>query len=187
MASCLFQRTGVAAIDTPATIIVVARWVSLWYSRRPHNALVVFVGKAALWHWGGGGLLPWPPSLRSRCLSCKALASLVENDIHSTRCDWQQWCRRLSLLVTTVPSSDAYVAFKARFWLFNNYSNGIRLIISFYFSINCNQLSQMTNWSMLIGGVVRCRLVQPNSTSETSSHALICGWSNTWSCWCPDE
>ncbi len=58
---------------------------------------------------------------------------------------------------------------------------------SFNFSINCNQLSQTTNWSMLIGGVVRCRLVQPNSTSETFSHALILGRLSTWSCWCPHE
>ncbi len=40
---------------------------------------------------------------------------------------------------------------------------------------------------MLIGGVVRCCLVQPNSTSETFSHVLICGQSSTWSCWPPDE
>jgi hypothetical protein len=45
----------------------------------------------------------------------------------------------------------------------------------------------MTNRSMLIGGVVRCRLVQPNSTSETFSHALICGRSSTWSRWRTEE
>ncbi len=61
------------------------------------------------------------------------------------------------------------------------------LIIPFNFSINCNQLSQMTNRSMLIGGVVRCRLVQLNSTGETFSHALIRGRSSTWSRWRPDE
>ncbi len=45
----------------------------------------------------------------------------------------------------------------------------------------------MTNQSMLIGGVVRCCLVQPNSTSETFSHVLICGRSSTWSHWRPDK
>ncbi len=40
---------------------------------------------------------------------------------------------------------------------------------------------------MLIGGVVCCHLVQPNSTSETFSHALICGRSSTWSRWCPNK
>ena len=81
MASCLFWRTGIAAIDAPATIIVVVQWVLSWYSQRPHNALVVFVGKAALWHQGR--LLPWPPLLRASWSSQEALASLVENDIDS--------------------------------------------------------------------------------------------------------
>jgi hypothetical protein len=161
----LFQRTGVAAIDAPVTIIVVGRWVLLWYLQCPHNALVVFVGMAALWHWGGW--LPWPPSLRSRCLSHEALVSLVENNVDSARCYWWLWCHCLSLLVTTVPSSDNYVPFKARFWEFNNYSKGIWLIIPFIFIVNCNQLSQTTNRSMLIGEVVCCCLVQPNVTSET--------------------
>ncbi len=40
---------------------------------------------------------------------------------------------------------------------------------------------------MLIGVVVCCRLVQPNSTSETFSHALIRGQSSTWSRWRPEE
>ena len=113
MASCLFWRTGVALIDTPAMMIIVARWVLLWYSRRPPDALVMFVGEAVLWHQGG--LLPWPLSWCSRCSSCETLASLVENNVNSARRDRQQWCPRLSLLVATVPSSDNYVAFKARF------------------------------------------------------------------------
>jgi hypothetical protein len=40
---------------------------------------------------------------------------------------------------------------------------------------------------MLIGGVVWCCLVQPNSTSKTFSHALIHGRSSTWSSWHPNE
>ncbi len=82
-------------------------------SQCPHDALIVFVGKAALWH--RGGLLPWPPSLRLRCLSCKALVPLVKNNVDSARCDQWQWCNRLLLLVENGPSSDAFVAFKARF------------------------------------------------------------------------
>ncbi len=62
------------------------------------------------------------------------------------------------------------------------------MIYHFFHSIiKCNQLSQTTNRSMLIGGVVCCCLVQPNSTSETSSHALIRGRSSTWSHWRPDK
>ncbi len=127
----------------------------------------MFVSKAALWHQGG--LSPWPPSLRLRCSPCEALASLIENNVDSARRNRRWWCHRLSLLVTTVPSSDAYVTL-----------NGIWLIIPFNFSSNCNQLSQTTNWSMLIGGVVCCPLVQPNSTSETFSHALFRGRSSTF-------
>ncbi len=40
---------------------------------------------------------------------------------------------------------------------------------------------------MLIRGVVCCRWVQPNSTNEIFSHALILGRSSTWSRWCPDK
>ena len=107
------RRACVTAIGAPATINVIARWVLLCDSQCSHNALVMFVGKAAPWHWGE--LLPWPPLLHSRCLSCKALAPLVENNVTSACWDRRQWRHCLSLLVATVPSSNAYVSFMARF------------------------------------------------------------------------
>ncbi len=49
---CLFlfcvHRACVAAFDAPMTIFVVAGWVSSWYSWRSHDALVKFIGEAAL-------------------------------------------------------------------------------------------------------------------------------------------
>ncbi len=71
-------------------------------------------------HWQGrlvasSRLSPWPPSLHSRCSPCEALASLVENGVDSAHRDWRWWCHRLSSLVVTVPSSDAYVAFMTIF------------------------------------------------------------------------
>ncbi len=62
------HHTCIAVIEAPVTIIVVAGWVSLWYSWRPQNALVAFVGKAALWLQGW---LPRPSSSRVRGLSCE--------------------------------------------------------------------------------------------------------------------
>jgi hypothetical protein len=53
----------VAAIDTPAAIIVVAE--SCWDT---HDALVAFVSKIASWLWGW---LPRPSSLRSRGSFCE--------------------------------------------------------------------------------------------------------------------
>ncbi len=49
--SCI-HRACIVAIDAPVTVIVVAGWVSLWYSQGPLGTLVAFVGKAALWLWG---------------------------------------------------------------------------------------------------------------------------------------
>jgi hypothetical protein len=83
--------------DVTATIIVIAWWVSLWYSRRPHDTLVTFVGEAALWH--RGGMSPWLPSWCPRCSSCKALAPFVEINIDCACCDQRRWCHHLSLLV----------------------------------------------------------------------------------------
>ncbi len=51
--------TCVAAIDAPLTMIIIAEWVLLWYSWCPHDAFVVFIGKAALWLQG------WSPQLSS--------------------------------------------------------------------------------------------------------------------------
>ncbi len=46
------RHAFVVAIDAPLTKIVVPGWVSLWYSQRPHNSFVTFIGKAALWLQG---------------------------------------------------------------------------------------------------------------------------------------
>ncbi len=62
------RSTCVAAIDAPVMIIVVAGWVLLWYSQRPHNALVAFVGEATLWLWN---LLPQHFLSRLRGSSCE--------------------------------------------------------------------------------------------------------------------
>ncbi len=51
----------ITAIDAPLTMIVVAGWVLSWYSWRPHDAFVAFVGKATLWLQGWS---PWLSLLR---------------------------------------------------------------------------------------------------------------------------
>ncbi len=89
----------VAAIDAPARMIVVVRWVLLCDSQRPHDALVVFVGKAVLRHQVG--MLPWPPSSRSTWSFCKALAPLIENGVNCYHRDKQRWGHRLLPLVVT--------------------------------------------------------------------------------------
>ncbi len=58
----------VAAIDVLVAILVVAVWVSSWYSQRPHNALVAFVNKAESWLQGWS---PRPSSLHLRGSSCE--------------------------------------------------------------------------------------------------------------------
>jgi hypothetical protein len=70
-------RAWVMAIDASLTVIVVVGWVSLWYSWRPHNVLVVFVGKVALWLWG------WSPWLS---LSLLRSAHLVSAFVHHNDC-----------------------------------------------------------------------------------------------------
>ncbi len=49
----------IVAIDAPLVMIVIAGWVSLWHSQRPHNAFVVFACEASLWFQG------WVPRLSS--------------------------------------------------------------------------------------------------------------------------
>jgi hypothetical protein len=83
----------VAVIDAPVRIIVVMGWVLLWYSWRPHNTLVLFVGEAALRLWGW---LPWPSSLHLRSSSCERFGAS------------QWWCwSSLSQSVTALIASIA--------------------------------------------------------------------------------
>ncbi len=42
----------IAVIEVPAAIVIVTVGVLLWYSQRPHGALVTFLGKAVLRLWG---------------------------------------------------------------------------------------------------------------------------------------
>ncbi len=73
-------RACTMAIDTLLTMIVVVRWVLLWYSQRPHDTFVAFVGKAALW-------LPR--------LIATALLVVLEERLSCERFGASQWWRQL--------------------------------------------------------------------------------------------
>ncbi len=77
-------RARFATIDALAAIILVVVWVSLWYSQRPHYALVAFVNKAVVWLWGW---LPQPSLLQLRDSSCE----------HFGISWWLRWLRPLRL------------------------------------------------------------------------------------------
>ncbi len=71
-------------------------------------------------HWQGRLVASRRIVAMASLVTCKvfalqALASLVENDVDSARRDRRWWCHCLLSLVATVPSSDAYVVFMARF------------------------------------------------------------------------
>ncbi len=73
-------------IDAPAGIVVIAMWVLLWYSRHPHNSLVAFVGKAALWLWG------WLPQ--------SSLLHLIDSSCeHFGASQWLRWSCPLQLVM----------------------------------------------------------------------------------------
>ncbi len=63
---------SVATIDLPVVIVLIAIWVSLWYTQCPHKALVAFVGKAALWLQGK---LPQPSLSCLRGPSCERVGA----------------------------------------------------------------------------------------------------------------
>ncbi len=118
---CCVRHTCVAVIDAPLTMIVVAGWVSLWYSRCSHDAFVAFVGEAALWLCHGS-----PRCIRKRLISwtlwrftmMASIASIAISDgFIRAHCNWR-WRCCLLLLRVTVPSSDACVLFTAR--IFNS-------------------------------------------------------------------
>ncbi len=119
---CCVCRACIMAIDAPLTIIVVAGWVSLWYSQRPHDAFVAFVGEAALWLCHGS-----PCRIRRTLVSwafwcftiMESITSIVISDgFNCAHRNWQ-WRRCLLSLVATVPtSSDACIVFTAR--IFNS-------------------------------------------------------------------
>ncbi len=114
-------RTCVAAIDAPLTMIVVAGWVSSWYSRCPHNAFVAFVGKAALWLCRGSPccvrrlLISWV--LWRFTIMASIVSIAISDGFNCAHPDWQ-WHRCLLLLVATVPIYNTCNVFTAR--IFNS-------------------------------------------------------------------
>jgi hypothetical protein len=114
---CCVRHACIAVIDAPLTMIVGAGWVSLWYSRRSHDAFVAFVGKAALWLCHGSlcrirrTLVLWA---LWRFTMMALIASIAISDgFDCAHRNWR-WRHCLLLLGTTVPSSNACVVFTGR-------------------------------------------------------------------------
>ncbi len=93
--------TCVAVLDAPLMMIVVAGWVLLWNSQRPHDVFVAFVGKAALWLQGW---LPWLSSSCSR-VACLVSALVLHNDsidcVHHDH--WWLWLCPLQSTMMLLP------------------------------------------------------------------------------------
>jgi hypothetical protein len=114
---CCVCCTCVMVIDAPLTMIVVAGWVSSWYSQRSHNAFVAFVGKDALWlHHGSPHcirrtLVLWALWHFTMMASIASIA--ISGGFDCAHCNWWWHCCLLSL-VATVPGYNACVVFTAR-------------------------------------------------------------------------
>ena len=100
-AFCLSQRTGVAAIDTAMTIVVViVGWVLLWCSQRPLDVLVVLIGKATCGFKADRHSLP-----RHVQGACFARALMPHGDgidrVHPNW--WSPYLRPLQLVMASLP------------------------------------------------------------------------------------
>ncbi len=118
---CCVHCACVAAIDAPLMMIVIAGWVSLWYSWWAHDAFVTFVNEATLWLCHGSPchirrtLISW--ALWNFTLMASIASIAISDGFNRAHCNWQ-WRHCLLSLVVTVPSSDACVVFTAR--IFNS-------------------------------------------------------------------
>ncbi len=117
VAVCI-RHACVAAIDALAAIIIIFGWVSLWYSQRPHSALVsLLVRRPCGFEADCHGLTcqVWEITLWALLrLTMKTLivSIMIGDGYNHVHCKWQCHCRLL-LLIATAPSSDAHVTFAA--------------------------------------------------------------------------
>jgi hypothetical protein len=154
-------------------MIVIAGWVSLWYSRQPHDAFVAFVCKATLWLCHGSPccirrmLVSWA----LWCFTMMALiASIAISDgFDHAHHDWWWHCCLLSL-VAPVPSSVACIWFTAR--IFHSLITIQTELLLDYFLLFL-LLYQAIDQSIWSGCVICCWLVQPIVANETFLHTIF--------------